>query len=324
MSDNVLEIHTQVPTRIDLAGGTLDLWPLYLFLDNPTTINLAINLYAETNLKLSKGKGRITLQSLDQKQEVRLTLLNRNKINIPSSLVLHEKLLDFFLTYNKVDSSYFQDKNITLSTTSQSPAGAGLGGSSSLCVSILGAFFELGEKLNIIKKTRFHLEELITIVKDTETQVINVPAGLQDYYAATYGGLQCLSWKTPKTKRTCLSKKTALGLEKRLLVFYSGKSRQSGLNNWLLFKNFIDQMDLKYRDQNDLKYRDLQDLKYRDPKDLKYKAQNDLKYNTQKNHIKSKFQAIANASSQLYKALLQEDWKKIGLAIQEEWNTRQT
>ncbi|MEZ0391403.1 MAG: galactokinase, partial [Pseudobdellovibrionaceae bacterium] len=32
------------PTRVDLAGGTLDLWPLYNFVGGATTVNIAIDI----------------------------------------------------------------------------------------------------------------------------------------------------------------------------------------------------------------------------------------------------------------------------------------
>src|SRR3954465_6219980 len=63
---NTKAIRAKAPTRIDLAGGTLDLWPLYLFLEEPLTVNLAIDLYAEVSLMQTRGTGKVTLRSEDQ------------------------------------------------------------------------------------------------------------------------------------------------------------------------------------------------------------------------------------------------------------------
>jgi galactokinase/mevalonate kinase-like predicted kinase len=41
-------VSVRVPVRVDLAGGTLDLWPLYLFHPGARTINVAVSLYAAT------------------------------------------------------------------------------------------------------------------------------------------------------------------------------------------------------------------------------------------------------------------------------------
>ena len=57
-------IKSTAPTRIDLAGGTLDIWPLYLQFENPPTLNAAINLYATVELT-SRGDQRIFVESKD-------------------------------------------------------------------------------------------------------------------------------------------------------------------------------------------------------------------------------------------------------------------
>ena len=44
-------IEAKAPTRVDLAGGTLDIWPLYLFHPGAVTVNAAISRYAYANWK---------------------------------------------------------------------------------------------------------------------------------------------------------------------------------------------------------------------------------------------------------------------------------
>src|SRR5437764_12657020 len=58
------EIRASAPTRIDLAGGTIDIWPLYLFHDGATTLNAAISLRAHVEIA-PRGDGAIELRSLD-------------------------------------------------------------------------------------------------------------------------------------------------------------------------------------------------------------------------------------------------------------------
>jgi len=43
-----VRIDCSAPTRIDLAGGTFDIWPLYLFHDQAQTINAALSLRARS------------------------------------------------------------------------------------------------------------------------------------------------------------------------------------------------------------------------------------------------------------------------------------
>src|SRR5574342_576722 len=66
-----MRFHAWAPTRIDLAGGTLDLWPLYLFHPGALTVNVAISRYAHAVVepvpKLRDDK-RIILISRDSNQ----------------------------------------------------------------------------------------------------------------------------------------------------------------------------------------------------------------------------------------------------------------
>src|SRR5438552_18219401 len=59
-----VRIVSSAPTRIDLAGGTIDIWPLYLFHDGALTLNAAISLRAHVELE-SRTDGRVELRSID-------------------------------------------------------------------------------------------------------------------------------------------------------------------------------------------------------------------------------------------------------------------
>ncbi len=59
-----MRITSSAPTRIDLAGGTIDIWPLYLFHQPAVTINAAISLRAHCRIE-SRDDERIVLVSED-------------------------------------------------------------------------------------------------------------------------------------------------------------------------------------------------------------------------------------------------------------------
>ncbi len=46
-----MEITVTAPNRIDLAGGTTDLYPLYLLMEGGYTVNLAISLSSRVILR---------------------------------------------------------------------------------------------------------------------------------------------------------------------------------------------------------------------------------------------------------------------------------
>ena len=62
-------IRSSAPTRIDLAGGTLDIWPLYLFHEHAQTLNAAISLRAHAEI-IPRTDGRVVLESFDTAKTV--------------------------------------------------------------------------------------------------------------------------------------------------------------------------------------------------------------------------------------------------------------
>ena len=77
-------IISTAPTRIDLAGGTLDIWPLYLYFDNPPTLNAAIDLYATVELVPRKDK-RIVVESKDLNHKAEFSSID----SLPDKHPLH-------------------------------------------------------------------------------------------------------------------------------------------------------------------------------------------------------------------------------------------
>ena len=64
-------IRSYAPTRIDLAGGTVDIWPICHLLDAPgKTINAALHLAAEATVE-SRDDGHVTIRSEDLDEDLR-------------------------------------------------------------------------------------------------------------------------------------------------------------------------------------------------------------------------------------------------------------
>lgn len=53
-------IESVAPSRIDLAGGTLDIYPLYLFEEGGITVNAAITVWSKVRLT-TNGDGHVRL-----------------------------------------------------------------------------------------------------------------------------------------------------------------------------------------------------------------------------------------------------------------------
>ena len=215
-----MEILAKAPTRIDLSGGTLDIWPLYLLVGEAITINVAINLYATAKIQPLPGKNvRIVSKDQNSTQEAAdCSSLSHNdgKLSLLTRLIQH----------------FSPSQGFTLETDCQAPAGAGLGGSSSLAIAVSGALNEFTGK-------KYSPEELIGVARDVEAQVLGIPTGEQDYYAAVYGGFHAWHFRVQKVEGEPYEIPFD-DLQERLLLFYSGQQRSSGMNNWQIMKSRMD------------------------------------------------------------------------------------
>src|SRR5882762_1255564 len=64
-----VRIAASAPTRIDLAGGTIDIWPLYLFHEGASTVNAAISLRAHVTVEPREDEG-IEIRSIDTNRRI--------------------------------------------------------------------------------------------------------------------------------------------------------------------------------------------------------------------------------------------------------------
>ena len=214
-------IESSAPTRVDLAGGTIDIWPLYLFHPGAMTVNVAVSMRARCRIE-TRADDRIILESRDRKVSFETSLAGVEELAREERLELISKLVHFFRP----------EVGFRLVAESTAPAGAGLGGSSSLAIACIGA-------LNRLVGDRYDPSKFIMIAANVETTVIRVPAGFQDYYGAFYGGANCIHFRPAGIEREEL-RIDAATLERRIVICYTGEPRLSGINNWEMFKTHIE------------------------------------------------------------------------------------
>jgi D-glycero-alpha-D-manno-heptose-7-phosphate kinase len=213
-----MHIESSAPTRIDLAGGTLDIWPLYLFHDRAQTINAAISLRARCTIR-PRGRAGLTIVSGDTGRTVDVTHWSELRDN-------HElRLLGRLLHYFRADG-------IELHTRSESPVGAGIAGSSALNIAVCGALVAWSGQARSDA-------DIMQIAMNVEAQAIDVPTGVQDYRPALYGGISAVELGVDGVRRVGLPVDAA-DLERRLVLAHTGATRNSGINNWDVTKRHID------------------------------------------------------------------------------------
>jgi D-glycero-alpha-D-manno-heptose-7-phosphate kinase len=120
----------------------------------------------------------------------------------------------------------------------KSPKGACIGGSSALSIALFRAVEAMKKKID---GTEFLSEtDLVRTVQDIETRLIWSPTGCQDYWGAVRGRLNVINYKPGAVQVTTVTAAQLDKLEERIVLCYSGKSRDSSLNNWAIFKRVFD------------------------------------------------------------------------------------
>ena len=218
MPNRDLVTRTSAPTRIDLAGGTIDIWPIYLFHPGACTLNAAISLRAHAAIE-PRDDGQVELISVDTGGHV----LAHSSASLDGSGDL--PLLSLM-------AREFGLENATLITRGESPAGAGIAGSSALTIAACGAL----TRWSGLPKTD---AELLEVAMNVECQTIRVPAGVQDYRPALYGGIAAIELKPSGIHRVALNVDPD-ELTRRIVLAYTGAPRNSGTNNWEITKRHID------------------------------------------------------------------------------------
>jgi D-glycero-alpha-D-manno-heptose-7-phosphate kinase len=206
------------PTRIDLAGGTLDIWPLYLFHAGALTVNVAIDRRA--SCRVEPRSAGLRVESLD------------------SGMVHEAESIGVLMTGQSAPLAAYVlealgiEGGVSVVTRSCVPAGSGLGGSSALAVAVAGAIARAVGK-------RLAEDELWPVVRDAEARCIGVPTGIQDYLAALHGGLLAIHLEAGhiRVERLPVAPER---LEQCLALVDAGVTRFSGINNWEVFKGRID------------------------------------------------------------------------------------
>jgi D-glycero-alpha-D-manno-heptose-7-phosphate kinase len=213
-------IVAHAPCRVDLAGGTLDLWPLYLFHPGAVTVNFAVNIL--TRCKVTRlTDDKIRLKSLDTKVEEEF----RNFGELCATRKFKHPLAGHLARF------FAPDGGFEIETHSESPAGAGISGSSALMIATTAALARYtGKKLD--------REQMRVIAQNVEAQLIKVPTGCQDYYPALYGGVSAIHLD-PDGIHHAAVRVAPEELDRRFVLVYTGAPRKSGINNWEVFKAHI-------------------------------------------------------------------------------------
>jgi D-glycero-alpha-D-manno-heptose-7-phosphate kinase len=206
------------------------------------------------------------LCSLDTRREEQFASFDALCRSKRFRLPLAARLLQFFAP----------KEGLLIETDSESPAGAGISGSSALMIATTAALARFtGRNLT--------LEQMRVIAQNVEAQIIKVPTGCQDYYPALYGGVSAIHLDADGIHREAVPVETE-EIESRFVLAYTGVPRQSGINNWEVFKAHVNGDRRVFRN----------------------------------------FERIAEIARAMHRALVQSDWDNVARLLREEWKLRRT
>jgi D-glycero-alpha-D-manno-heptose-7-phosphate kinase len=207
-------IRTSAPVRVDLAGGTLDLWPLSMLLTRAVTVNLALGLRA--GCELEPGGDSWRFESRGAEPLVLTTLPARPERSVPPRFQLAA-----------VVAAHYELPPCRIRTWSDAAPGSGLGGSSSLVIALLKAAASVaGEAPSDA--------DAVALACNLETRVLRLPAGSQDHWAAQCGGLSILDYRPEGVARRAATRGTDLASS--LVVADTRVAHHSGMNNWAILR----------------------------------------------------------------------------------------
>ena len=202
-------IRARVPVRVSYSGGGTDMSGFIN--DTPAAVlSSTINKYCTASIIVRDDKEiHITSKDLDLKY---------------SSKNIHEIEYGDDLDLIKAAVKIMQpDFGFDLETFAEFEPGTGLGGSSAIVVSVLGAlnYFRNEQQLDI-----YQLSDLAYQVERID---MKLEGGWQDQYATTFGGFSWIEFRKSEVivNPLLLQRNTVLELEYNLMLFRLGGSRSS-------------------------------------------------------------------------------------------------
>src|ERR1700733_3013805 len=225
-------IRSRAPLRVGLAGGGTDVSP-YCDEFGGAILNATIDYYCYTTIEIT-ADATVEFFSADQ--------LKTTKYEARRTLALDGEMDLFKAVYNYVVRVHNNKRplSLKLSTQVDVPPGSGLGGSSTLVVSMLKAYAEL-------LSLRFSEYDLANTAYVIERCEAGLQGGKQDQYAAAFGGFNFMEFGANsrvlvnplRVKDWVISE-----LEASLLLYFTGKSRTSA--------DIIEEQSRNVRDRNEM------------------------------------------------------------------------
>lgn len=200
---------TRAPVRISFGGGGTDL-EAYYGRYGGMVVSAAINKYFYTMISPGDEEDGLQIISSDYHTFYRYdpgqpTFWNSN-LQLPTAILGHFGL----------------ECGYNLFLASEVPPGTGLGSSGTVAVTMVRA-------LSTLCGMSLSREEIAETAAYIEINELGMPVGKQDQYAAAFGGLNVMTFRTEgvAVEPVGMAKSTLRQLERSLMLFFTGSTRES-------------------------------------------------------------------------------------------------
>lgn len=207
-------VSASAPCRADLAGGTLDIWPLGVLHPGAVTVNLAVPVRVQLEVAAGAADGEVWHTAPNG---------SRRRLNAADAARDLTAAVVFAL---------LPAGGIAVTVRRQAPLGSGLGGSSAYAVALAAAVAAVAE-------SSLEPDVLVAVCRDLEARLLATPTGCQDHWAAVRGGALALHLAAGGDRVEALPVDPAW-IGPRLSVVFTGLVHHSGMVNWEVVRRRLD------------------------------------------------------------------------------------
>jgi len=211
-----------VPNRVDLAGGTLDIYPLYLLIGDAMTVNAAVAVRSEVAVRpFRRGAARLSSGNFG----IAVTAADTHGFSLGGRLGLLSRALRQFPAVSGVE----------IRVWNEAPVGSGIGASSALLVALMLA-------AGRVTGTACRRDETARAAMEIEAAHLRSLTGRQDHLAALRGGIQGIRFLPGRIEARRLPPGGRAGamLRDHGFLAHTGIAHHSSDVNWRMIRGAID------------------------------------------------------------------------------------
>jgi len=212
-------VQSRAPNRILDFGG----WTDTHFARSGCVLNLAVNLFANVTVRTGARPG-VTINIQDYGEKIHIEDVTE------ISYTGHHDLLKAAVKVMPIEGG------LDVAISADVPPGCGTGSSAAVSVALLNA-------LGIVSGRYLSAHEIAQLAHKLETEELGYECGIQDQYAAAYGGVNFIEmpeYPMAHVSPVPLSSEMTATVETQLLLVYEGKGHLSSNVHRKVIENLAD------------------------------------------------------------------------------------